>query len=287
MACGPNPRQPRSGCASNFARTRYIPQVGLYYVEVGSTCGGSSAFVAQMTNGDRASQMATRLSNIFARQRADLDFITPGFGSDAFATNQRAVIWPEVTWCPDCSCHTDTTDGRTYEEVYTGWNDKTMVTTILTITSDDVNLYGLPRYKVALQWANNIRQYVNGWNCTKSPDSPNPPTLYGNGFILQLKVPTGNASSSGTASGTRYGTGETLPNFTTRNGNIFHTNDLTIAVPSSLSTLDDKWVRIGYGGKSVVCRATDRSGGPIDLSAGGVAAFLGFPGSGTVSYGPP
>jgi hypothetical protein len=244
-----------------------------------------------MTNGSRASQMASRLSDIFAKPRADLDFITPGTGSDAFATNQRAVIWSQVTWCPDCSCFTDTNDGRTYEQVYTGYNDKSKVTTILTVTQDDVNLYGLPRYKIALQWANNIRQYVNGWNCTKSPDSPNPPTLYGNGFILQLKVPTGNAPSSGTAAGTFYGGGEAepLPNFTMRNGNILHTNDLTIAVPSSLSSLDDKWVRIGYSttGKSVVCRATDRSGGPIDLSRGGVAAFLGFPGSGTVSYGPP
>ncbi len=290
MSCGPNPRQPRSGCASNFARSRYVPSTGWYELTVGSTCSGASAVVARMTNGDRAGQLVTRLNDVFSRPRADLDFITPGIGSDAFATDQYAVIWSQVTWCPDCSCFTDTNDGRTYERVYTGYNDKSKVTTLITITQADVNLYGKPRWRIALDWANNIRAYVNGWNCTKSPDSPNPPTLQCNGYICTLKVPTGNyTGSQGTAVATRYGAGEQLPNFAMRNGDIFHTNDLTVAVRSDLSFLDDKWVRISYGGKSVVARATDRAGQDtqIDLSRGGVARYLGFPGSGTVTYEPP
>jgi hypothetical protein len=292
MACGPNPRQPRSGCASNFAESRYVRQTGLYDVTVGSTCSGASAVVARMRNGDRARQLVARLNDIFGRPRADLDFITPGIGSDPFASNQYAVIWSQVTWYPDCSQYTDTTDGRTYELVYTGYNDKSKVTTLITIVQADVDLYGKPRWRIALDWANNIRNYVNGWNCTKSPDSPNPPTLQCNGFICPLKVPTGNATSSGTARATHYGGGESflLPNFAMSNGDIFHTNDLTIAVHSSLSSLDNRWVRISYGGKSVVARVTDRGGSsdkPIDLSRGGVSHYLGFPGSGTVSYGPP
>jgi hypothetical protein len=291
MACGPNPRQPRSGCASNFAESRYVRQTGLYDVTVGSTCSGTSAVVARMRNGDRARQLVARLNDVFGMPRADLDFITPGIGSDPFASNQYAVIWSQVTWYPDCSQYTDTNDGRTYELVYTGYNDKSKVTTLITITAADVDLYGKPRWRIALDWANNIRNYVNGWNCTKSPDSPNPPTLQCNGYICTLKVPTGNyTGSQGTATATYYGirSGE-LPRFTTRNGDIFHTNDLTVAVRSDLSFLDDKWVRISYGGKSVVARATDRAGQhtQIDLSAGGVAHYLGFPGSGTVSYGPP
>jgi 3D (Asp-Asp-Asp) domain-containing protein len=177
-----------------------------------------------MRNGDRARQLVARLNDVFGSPRADLDFITPGIGSDPFASNQYAVIWSQVTWYPDCSQYTDTNDGRTYELVYTGYNDKSKVTTLITITAADVDLYGKPRWRIALDWAN-----------------------------------------------------------------IFHTNDLTVAVRSDLSFLDDKWVRISYGGKSVVARATDRAGQhtQIDLSAGGVAHYLGFPGSGTVSYGPP
>jgi|GEM_PF-2545786 len=291
MACGPNPRQPRSGCASNFARSRYVPSTGLYEVTVGSTCSGASAVVARMTNGDRAGQLATRLNDVFGKPRAYLDFITPGIGSDAFATDQYAVIWSQVTWCPDCSCFTDTNDGRTYELVYTGYNDKSKVTTLITITQADVNLYGKPRWRIALDWANNIRNYVNGWNCTKSPDSPNPPTLQCSGYICPLEIPTGDATTSGTVVATRYGEGERLPRFTMRNGDIFHTNDLTIAVHSSLSSLDNKWVRITNptNGKSVVARVTDRGGStdaPIDLSAGGVGVYLGVRRA-TVTYGPP
>lgn len=213
------------------------------------------------------------------------------------ASNQYAVIWSQVTWCPDCSCFTDTNDGRTYEPVYTGYNDKSKVTTLITITQADVNLYGKPRWRIALDWANNIRNYVNGWNCTKSPDSPNPPTLQCNGYICPLKVPTGNyTGSQGTAIATYYGTrsGE-LPRFTTGNGDIFHTNDLTIAVHSTLSFLDDRRLRVTNptNGKSVVARATDRGGTssrPLDLSAGGVAYSIDFDfvsGFQQVTYGPP
>lgn len=248
--------------------------------------------MARFLSGARADALADALNGVFGRPRADLDFITPGIGSDSFASNEYAVIWSQVTWCGDCSCFTDTKDGRTYELVYTGYNDKSKVTTLTTITQADVDLYGKPRWRIALDWANNIRNYVNGWNCTMSPDSPNPPTLYCSGYICPLKVPSGKATSSGTVRATHYGGGESflLPAFTMKNGDIFHTNDLTIAVHSSLSFLDNKWVRIAYGGKSVVARATDRGGttdAPVDLSRGGVSHYLGFPGSGMVSYGPP
>jgi hypothetical protein len=198
------------------------------------------------------------------------------------------VIWSKVVWCDDHSCSTDTGDGRTWEDVYKGWTNKSNVLTLSTVTADDVDFYGKPRYKIALEWANNIRAFVNGWNCTKSPDYSG---LVASGYIPQLAVPSGVAPTSGSHSATYYGAGEFLPSLGTANGDIFHTNDLTVAISSgglggySYSKWKNKWVEISYGGKSVVARVTDISGGPIDLSAGGVADYLGFPGSGTVNMG--
>lgn len=243
-----------------------------------------------MASNSRADYMRDRLNDVFAQSDADLDFITLGIGSDSWRSNARAVIWSEVKWCGNnpaggTACHTDSRDdGRTWEVLEKGWDDKSKVTTILTITDDDVTVYGLEKWEIALRWANNIRFAVNGWNCSKSQQSN---TLVGQGFINQLLVPSGNYHQSGSHSATRYGTGEQLPHWAVSSGEIFHTNDLTIAVPSGLSGMDGKWVRISYGSNSVVVRATDRSGGPIDLSAGGAADYLGFPGSGSVDYGPP
>jgi hypothetical protein len=246
--------------------------------------------VARFQTAGRARDFADALSTVFLKPRADLDFITPGVGSDSWATNKQSVIWSKVVWCDDHSCDTDTGDGRTWEDVYKGWTSKSNVLTLSTVTTEDVDFYGKPRHKIALEWANNIRAFVNGWNCTKSPDYSG---LVASGYIPQLAVPSGVAPTSGSHSATYYGAGEFLPSLGMANGDIFHTNDLTVAISSgglggySYQTWKNKWVEISYGGKSVVARVTDISGGPIDLSAGGVADYLNFPGSGTVQYGPP
>jgi rare lipoprotein A len=185
--------------------------------------------------------------------------------------------------------------GTTYEYLYTGcyfgsesYKSKSNVTIIATVTTADIALLGLNAWEIAYQWANAIRGYVNGWNCSKDSTGT---TLIANGYIPNLIPVTGNWSGSATAiSATRYGTGETQPNFSTANGDIFHTCDLVVARPSNTTSTWslNKWIKITYNNKSVVARIVDTSNiASIDLSGGGVAYALNFPGSGNVTVSAP
>lgn len=142
-------------------------------------------------------------------------------------------------------------------------------------------------------WANSIRYFLNGWNCSKGAtfDIGTPDHLIHNGKIFQLaSMENGSYKSTHTLSATYYGVGELLPGPTTRNGDIFHTLDLTVARPANFSAYglyENMWVRVTYGNNSIVARVTDLSDvNAIDLSAG-LAVALGFKGTGIVTISPP
>ena len=286
------PRQPRSGNYSNHARKQLIS--GKYYIQLRNADGSEYQNAFYVNSASRADTIVSRLNSIFdVYPGADLDFITPSYMDGVYV-----VIWPGVVWFNDSSFSTYTTgDGTTYENIYAGcytnynsytYRSKSNVKLIATVTNDDITAYGTDPWKIALTWANGIRNPINGWNCTKDSTGGN---LISGGTIPQLKVPTANyTGTSITRTATFYGSGETQPHFTTANNDIFHTCDLTVAVPSDLtSTLAlNRWVKITYGTKSVVARTADICGTTsIDLTAGGVAYALNCYGGGSVQISSP
>jgi hypothetical protein len=240
----------------------------------------------------RATTIADRLNNdVFSESEADLDFITPSYDP---STSQYTVVWSGVKWSNSYS--TSVSNGYTTKErLYTGcdiaWSNtsgtqdnsayksKSFVKIIGTVTAADITQLSKPAWEIAFMWANKIREYVNGWNCTKDATGGAP--LIASGYIPQLAGTNQNYSGDvATFTGTYYGVGETQPNFTTANNNIFHTCDLVVARPSNVSTSVwalNKWIKLTYNNKSVVARIVDECNvNTVDLSGGGAAYALGF-----------
>jgi len=234
----------------------------------------------------RAQSIFDNLNLIFtAYPNADLDFITPGYD---MSSGRYIVIWSGVVW--DNSICTALVDGAaTFEHLYKGcyiyhsdrmsdnraFKDKSGQVVIAAVTREDQSALKLDPWVIALQWANNIRSAVNGWNCTKDATGGE---LIHNGYINNLVTP--DAKWDGSAVSVKaecYGAGEKHPNFASANGDIFHTCDLTGAMPQKSKWPLDKWVKVSYNNKSVVARITDESNNDaMDLTSGGVAFALGF-----------
>lgn len=218
--------------------------------------------------GQRAEITADRLNTIFADAKRDLDFITPAWiGGDYVVA----------------SAHVRRGDGQVtfksypntiYEDLY-----DTNLNSICTVTAADATAYSMTPAALALSWARNIRGALQSsdLNCLGEPVKSS----------RQLVVPSQSYSGNKNVTATYYGAGEQLLNPYTSNGEIFHTCDLTIA--SGLSDLPRNcWVKITYSGKSVIARVNDTApANTIDLTYGGVAKALGFPGSGTVNISAP
>jgi hypothetical protein len=283
------PRHPRSGNTANQARS--VTTSGQYWVQL-TNASGTWTNAIRVTDSTRASTIATRLNDIFAISNADLDFISPSYDPD---TSTYTVVWSGVKW--DSSFTTTTTNmGSTSEYLYTGchfgtqsFRSKTNVKLIASVTSADMTLLGLTAWQIAFNWANGIRGIVNGWNCSKDSTGG---YLISNGYIPNLISVGGNWSgTSTTIAGSYYGLGETQPNFTIANTEIFHTCDLIVARPNTTNNTSwplNRWIKVTYNNKSVVARIADVCGtAKVDLSAGGVAYSLGFPGSGNVTVSTP
>jgi rare lipoprotein A (peptidoglycan hydrolase) len=116
--------------------------------------------------------------------------------------------------------------------------------------------------------------------------------LFG-GFILPLHAATDWDYPPVKMIATVYGYGECQPNFQTANGEIFHTMDLTLAVPYShygtKKWARNQWVKVGFRptGRTVRARLTDVCGcDHVDLSRG-VARSLKMQGTGKVTVSRP
>lgn len=278
------PRQPRAGEVTNQAR---VSKVGTKnYVQVKGT-SGAWVNVLYTTDATRANTIRDRLNAIFAIPGADLEFITPSYHNGMYV-----VCWPHVVWDRNGNTYTDTTNhGRTYEQLYkgcaisysgnSGFRNRLSDFVIASVTAADTEAYGKEPWEIILEWANNIRWNVNGWNCAK--DATNEDRAFndlGTLKIPKLIVPNKTFSGSYTKQNTIYGLGEKQPGFGTGNGDFFHCCDLTIARPKNSGWPYNSWVKITYNGKSVVARVTDQSNidTAADLSAG-TAYALGITGS--------
>jgi hypothetical protein len=283
---GTFPRQPRAGNPDNAARVVEHPRRSYFGVEVLQT-DGTWFEAAQFAGGARARRMRDRLDALFAKPAADLEFVHM---TRRRVSDEYAVVWPGVKWFLDDSvttmvgqCSATSEDYITSEALY----QPSPQSTIATVTREDTRWYGLPAAKVAFLWTNNIRFAVNGWNATKDAM----PSPVASGFVPVLPMATDWNFDAVTKEATFYGYGECQPNFTTANGEIFHTMDLLVAVPAS--TRDqarwrrNQWVRVTYGRRSTRARLVDVCGCEhLDLSRG-LATYLGFPGGGTVRVSRP
>jgi hypothetical protein len=282
---GTFPRQPRAGTPDNAARV--VSHTGPAYFGVEALKTDSTWFeVAQFAGGARARAMRDQLNTLFAKPAADLEFIHM---TRRRVTGEYAVVWPGVKWFLDDSVTTRVgncpagTPYTTSEALY----QPSPQSTIATVTSDDSDWYGLPAAKVAFLWTNNVRHAVNGWNATKDAM----PSPVAGGAVPVLPAATDWDFAPVTKKATYYGYGECQPNFTTANGEIFHTMDLLVAVP--FSTRDqarwrrNQWVRVTYGRRSTRARLVDVCGCEhLDLSRG-LATYLRFPGGGMVTVSRP
>lgn len=287
-------RQPRSGTRSNKAK--YVKSGSRYNVQLLDLSVTTETYktVFSVESESRASTICDRLNSIFSNSRADLDFITPGYSNGYYV-----VLWSGTTWLGSSTYTEKTENGETYEDLYRGcklpyftssgtanykYKDGA-ATNIVTVTDADVSYTGSKKWEIALDWANKIRNVVNGWNCSKSGTMP----LHQNGQIYRLASMTGSYSKTMTGvAASYYGAGEKQPAITTANNDIFHTLDLTVAIPKGNSpglTLNT-WVKVTYGGTSVVARVTDECGTTkVDLSTG-LANALGYK-SGNVTLSKP
>lgn len=282
------PRQPRSGNPENEAEV--ASRTTRFYVRLKNTSDEfTSAFY--VSSQARAEEIVDNLNEIFAIPGADLDFITPGYKNGAYV-----VLWSGTKWFQDQSYADTTNAGKTYENLYAGcvkYNSEagenykyykaSNSKVIATITSSDAANYDMDEWELALEWANAIRNIVNGWNCSKDSTGD----LVHNGKINRLAVPDTSYTGNRSITATYYGAGERQPAFTTANNDIFHTCDLTVARPKGTTYLSiDSWVKVTYNGKSIVARVTDTCGtSALDLSCG-LATALDFT-SGTVTISAP
>jgi hypothetical protein len=282
---GTFPRQPRAGNPDNAARVVEHPRRSYFGVEAFQT--DETWFeVAQFAGGARARAMRDQLNTIFAKPAADLEFIHM---TRTRLSGEYAVVWPGVKWFLDDSITTTVGDcpaGTPYttsEALY----QTSPQTTIATVTSDDTHWYGLPAFKVAFLWTNNIRYAVNGWNATKDAM----PSPVAGGVVPVLPAASDWDFDPVTKAATYYGYGECQPNFTTANNEIFHTMDLLVAVPyrtrGQARWERNQWVKLAYGGRSTRARLVDVCGCEhLDLSRG-LATYLRFPGEGRVTVSRP
>lgn len=296
-------RQPRVGMGVNEARMIYNASKTIWEVQLRNYARDGSFTTALSFDSEwRAEQITARLNKIFEDHTADLDFITPSFSDGTYK-----VIWSGTTWLGKNVFTEKTLEyGETYEDLYRGCKlpmvgggyykySQEEPILIATVTTDDVLLYNnMSPWELAFQWANAIRSCVNGWNCSKYaaliyPETKKPYLIH-NGYIFVLEPVIGKYTSRRVLEASYYGVGEEQPGVQTANGDIFHTLDLTVAVPASLynaGLVYNMWVMVTYNGKSVVARVTDRCGMErLDLSAG-LAIALGFPGTGTVTISAP
>ena len=302
-------RQPRGGKPENKAQTA-ATEKHMAYVQL-RTPAGAWKNVFEL-NAEKASAAAAALNSIFAIPGADLDFITPGYDP---ASKEYVVIWPGVRWDHHGPETTTTVEGSTKEDLYLGGKREkagnlyvgSLVPNpgekvIVRVAQSDLKGHNRDPWVIAFKWANAIRNCVNGWNCYKDAtgtykaDHP-----MKEGFIYQLgeKYLDPNkdfpkwSGTSASIPATFFGAGEKLPYFTGAKGDeIFHTCDLTVGRPGKASSSTwpfNSWVKITYKDRSVVARVTDICDLPdgINLSSGGVAKALGFPGSGNVSVSAP
>lgn len=277
------PRQPQAGNPKNIAAAATIS--GKHWVRMRDENNvWKNAF--SVSTLQRAQIIRDRLNNLFDNYPGtDLDFITPSYMGDNYV-----VGWSGVQWFENKSYCTQTRNGgTTYENLYAAcandycnypYASRDNFMLLASVTADDVKAAGVPAWELALTWANEIRYISNGWNCIKDSTDP---SHYGNTprTIAKLKVPSANIPAQTVNVGcTIYGIGETLNQFTTGNGDIFHTCDLTIAESAQRIFGYTKWIKLTYNGKSVVAKVTDRSAmaaNMIDIS-GGVAYALGIKG---------
>lgn len=288
------PRQPRSGEPAN--RAEGVTLSGKYWVRIKNT-SGSYVSAIQVTTLARAQTIASRLNEVFAEPGADLDFITPGWENGSYV-----VLWSGTKAAQNGSIYTNFGNGGTqtaYENLYCGcysdshsyaYRSRSYVKVIATVTDADVQLSRLNPWALALQWANAIRNPVNGWNCAKNCTQEETYKQAVGLTIPQLKVPTKSYTGNKQVIGTFYGDGELQPNLTTSNNDFFHCCDLTVARPTSMKSVLalNTWIKVTYGSKSVVARVTDDCGMDIlDLSSGGVAYALNCYGRESVTISAP
>jgi len=284
MTHGTFPRQPREGEPDNAARV--VAHTGPTYAGVECVQTDSTWIeVAQFARPARARDMRDALNLIFTKPGADLEFIH----MTRLSTGPYAVVWPSMKWVFDDSV-TTTVGGCPAGTPYTTSEDLYRTgprSVIATVTSDDVDWYGLPAYKIAFMWTNNIRFAVNGWNATKDAM----PSPIASGVVPVLPAATQWDFDPVTKAATYYGFGECQPNFTVANGEIFHTMDLLVAVPFSTRDqprwMRNQWVKVKFGHRSSRARLVDVCGCEhLDLSRG-LATYLRFPGEGMVTVSSP
>lgn len=268
-----------------------------------------------LTGAARATNVANRLVAIFsdwARQPSrDLDFITPSYVSGAYAVICPRVLYPGgPTYLsnPNCgfTCPPDSYPARetlspcpsspTYRCLPENLYDQSVSVDnvlldqsfITEITVQDTTLQGMPAWQCAFVFANQIRQFLavgtsnvlgNQVSTLVAPTTSTPA-----GTIIY----TGGATYYGAPSqGTTPADASNICCATTANGEFFHPCDLTIALSNSLyNSYRNQWVQVCYGtSPCLAARVTDSSGvnGLPDLSFGGVARVVGFPGSGSVT----
>jgi hypothetical protein len=282
---GTFPRQPRAGNPANAARV--VAHTGPAYFGVEALQTDATWFeVAQFAGGARARGMRDQLNTLFSKPAADLEFIHM---TRRRVSGEYAVVWPRMKWFQDDSVTTTVGDcpaGTPYTTSEALYRSSPLFT-IATVTADDIAWYGLRAFEIAFLWTNNVRYAVNGWNATKDAM----PTPVASGVVPVLPDASGWNFDPVRKAATYYGYGECQPNFTTANGEIFHTMDLLVAVPYSARTQArwqrNQWVKVSYGPRSTRARLVDVCGCEhLDLSRG-LATYLKFPGEGRVTVSRP
>ena len=288
------------------------------HLNVNGTWVITFAAAGTKTGAQRAQEAANRLNAIFgdwARTPSrDLDFITPSYST---ANGGYCVVCPRVlypsgptyfgTAC-GFSCPPDGYPARVnvppcapgstrclpenlYDQDVTTDSFLLGQTLVTPVLPEDATLQGMRIWEVALVFANNIRGALN------------PASSDALGRTVQRLASATNSTPPGQiiwqGAATYYGDpndpyfqGNTQNNpnniccLTVANGEILHSDDLTIALPSSsYSAWVNKWVQVCYGANPcVAARVTDNAGTQSpDLTYGGVARAIGFPGSGSVT----
>jgi hypothetical protein len=254
------------------------------------TCAGRWFGVGQFRHVAGANTLKRNLNDVFSHPAADLEFIHPTKLPDG----NYAVVWSGVKWCQGGNCKTkvgDCSGGKghtTFEELYKSQG----IVVLKQVTQEDMAWYGRAPWKIAHMWANNIRKPITGWNCTKGAQPPLDGGPVFGGIILPLHDATDWDYPPVRMLATVYGYGECQPSFLTANGEIFHTMDITLAVPHRLSSKKwerNQWVKVSNRatGRSVRARLTDVCGcDHVDLSHG-TARALKMTGTGMVTVSRP
>lgn len=217
-------RQPREGTRSNHAKA--VLSGSRYNIQLLDLSVQTETYktVFSVESRDRANTICTRLNSIFSNSKADLDFITPGYSNGYYV-----ILWSGTTWLGSKTYTETMENGITHEDLYRGcklpyyiegsnepqyypYRNNT-ATNIVTITDADVSSTGLKKWEIALEWANNIRNIVNGWNCSKTGTVPldKAVPIHHEGRIYKLAKMKGSYSGNRVVSATYYGAGERQP----------------------------------------------------------------------------